>query len=149
MKFWQVLDAVCVDDNGDPHVNNGRGKKFGDIFPASGGIEPGRNSCRVVSLGHWASSLLSLQIRHCLGWYDHLLRLYALAAAPLSAVVNMLNKREESGEECTWRGGQSRPPGVWPYASKCLIEKILPPNAILTLGPMGLSTYLHFLGAST
>ena len=34
MKFWQVLDVVCVDDNGDPHVNKGRGKKFGDIFPA-------------------------------------------------------------------------------------------------------------------
>ena len=34
-KFWQVLDVVCVDDNGDPHVNKGRGKKFGDIFPAA------------------------------------------------------------------------------------------------------------------
>ena len=108
-KFWQVLDMVCVDDNGDPHVNNGRGKKIGDIFPASGGIEPGRNSCRVVSLGHWASSILSLQIRHCLGWSDHLLRLCALAAAPLSAVVNMLSKREDSGEDCTLRGGQSGP----------------------------------------
>ena len=61
-KFWQVLDVVCVDDNGDPHVNNGSTKKFGDIFPASGGIVPGRNSCRVVSLGHWASSVLLLQI---------------------------------------------------------------------------------------
>ena len=57
-KFWQVLDVVYVDDNGDPHVNNGRGKKFGYIFPASGGIEPGRNSCRVVSLGHWATWLV-------------------------------------------------------------------------------------------
>ena len=37
------------------------------------------------------------------------LRLCALAAAPLPAVVNMLNKREESGEDCTWRGGQSGP----------------------------------------
>ena len=33
-KFWKVLDVVCIDDNGDPHVNKGRGKKFGDIFPA-------------------------------------------------------------------------------------------------------------------
>ena len=33
-EFWQVLDVVCVDDNGDTHVNKGRGKKFGDIFPA-------------------------------------------------------------------------------------------------------------------
>ena len=108
-KFWQVLEVVCVDDNGDPHVNNGRGKKFGDIFSTSGGIEPGRNSGRVVSLGHWASSVLSLQIGHCLRWSDLLLRLCALAAAPLSAVVNMLNKREESGEDYTWRGGQSGP----------------------------------------
>ena len=53
-KFWQVLDMVCIDDNGDPHVNKGRGKKFGDILPEQvwGGIEPGRNSYRVVSLGH-------------------------------------------------------------------------------------------------
>ena len=102
-----MLDVVCVDDNGDPHVNNGRGKKFGDIFPASGGIEPGQNSCRVVSLGHSASSVVSVQIRHCLRWSDLLLRLCALAAAPLSAVVNMLNKREESGEDGTWRGRQS------------------------------------------
>ena len=108
-KFLQVLDVVYVDDNGDPHVNNGRGKKIGDIFPASGGIEPGRNNCRAMSLGHRASSVLSLQIRHFLGWSDHLPRLCALAAAPLSAVVNMLNEREESGEDCTWRGGQSGP----------------------------------------
>ena len=33
-KFRKVLDMVCVDDNGDPHVNKGRGKKFGVIFPA-------------------------------------------------------------------------------------------------------------------
>ena len=103
------MDVVCVDDNGDPHVSNGRGKKIGDIFPASGGIKPGRNSCRVVSLCHWASSVLSLQIRHCLRWSDLLLRLCALALAPLSAVVNMLNKQEESGEDYTWRGGQSGP----------------------------------------
>ena len=25
------VGLVRVDDNGDPHVNNGRGKKFGDI----------------------------------------------------------------------------------------------------------------------
>ena len=66
-------------------------------------------ACRVVPLGHWASSVLLLQIRHCLRWSDLLLRLCALAAAPLSAVVNMLNKREESGEDCTWRSGQSGP----------------------------------------
>ena len=92
MKFCQVLGVVRIDDNGDPHVNNGKGKKIGDIFPASGGIKPGRNSCWVVSLGNWASSVFSLQISHCLGWSDHLLCLCALAAAPLSAVVNMLNK---------------------------------------------------------
>ena len=63
----------------------------------------------VVSLGHYASSVLSLQIGHCLRWSDLLLRLCALAAVPLSAVVNMLNKREESGEDCMWRGGQSGP----------------------------------------
>ena len=66
-------------------------------------------ACRVVSLGHWASSVLSLQIGHYLRWSDLLLRLCALAVVPLSAVVNMLNKREESGEDCTWRGGQSGP----------------------------------------
>ena len=74
-----------------------------------GGIEPGRNSYRVVSLGHWASSVVSLLIRHFLRWSDLLLGLCALAAVPLSAVVNMLNKREESGEDCTWRGRQSGP----------------------------------------
>ena len=40
-KFWQVLDVVCVDDNGDPHVNKGRGKKIGDIFPAQVESNPG------------------------------------------------------------------------------------------------------------
>ena len=40
-KFWQVLDMVCVDDNGDPHVNKGRGKKFGDIFSAQAELKPG------------------------------------------------------------------------------------------------------------
>ena len=104
-KCW----TWCAYDNGDPHVNNGRGKKIGDIFPALGGIEPGRNSYRVGSLGHWASSVLSLQRRHCLWWSDHLLHLCALAAAPLFAVVNMLNKRVESGDDCTWRGRQSGP----------------------------------------
>ena len=98
-KFWQVLDVVCVDENWDPHVNRGRGKKNGDIFPALGGIESGRNSCRVVSLGHWASSLLLLQIRHFLRWSDPLLRLCVLAVTPMSTVVNMLNKRED-----IWRG---------------------------------------------
>ena len=99
-KFWQVLDAVCVDDNGDPHVNNGRGKKFGDIFPATGGIEPGRNSCRVVSLGHWASSLLSLQIRHCLGWSD------PLDPAPLCACCGAAVCHCEHAEQTRgiWRG---------------------------------------------
>ena len=29
------------------------------------------------------------------------------------------------------------------------LKKLLPPNAILTLGPTGFSTQLHFLGAST
>jgi len=56
--------VVCVDDNADPHVNNGRGKKFGYIFTTSGGIEPGWNRSRVVSLGHWASLVVSLEIRH-------------------------------------------------------------------------------------
>ena len=55
----------------------------------------------IVSLGHWASSVVSVEIRHCLAWFDLVLRLCALAAAPLSAIVNMLNKREESGEDCT------------------------------------------------
>ena len=40
-KFWQVLDVVCVDDNWDPHVNKGRGKKFGDIFSAHVESNPG------------------------------------------------------------------------------------------------------------
>ena len=39
--FWQVLDVVCVDDNGDPHVNKGRGKIFGDIFSAQVESNPG------------------------------------------------------------------------------------------------------------
>ena len=139
-KFWQVLDVVCVDDNGDPHVNNGRGKKIGDIFSASGGIEPERNNCRVVSLGHWASSVLSLQIGHYLRWSDLLLRLCALAAAPLSAVVNMLKKREEYGENCTWRGGHLGPTRSIAVRKQVPHRKILPPNDILTLGPTGLST---------
>ena len=42
-------------------------------------------------------------------WSDPLLRLCALAATLLSAIMNMLNKREESGEDCMWRGGQSGP----------------------------------------
>ena len=139
-KFWQVLEVMCVDGSGKPHVNNGRGKKIGDIFPASGGIELGRNSCRVVSRGHCASLVLSLQIRHCLGWSNHLLRLCALTAAPLSAVVNMLNKREESGEDCTSRGGQSEPTRSMAVRKQVPHRKKLPPNAILTLGPTGLST---------
>ena len=40
-KFWQVLDMVCVDDNGDSHVNKGRCKGFGDIFPAQVESNPG------------------------------------------------------------------------------------------------------------
>ena len=60
---------MCVDDNWDPHVNKGRGKKFGDIFTASGGIEPGRKSGPVVSLGHWASSLVSLEMRQSIYHY--------------------------------------------------------------------------------
>ena len=40
-KFWQVLDVVCIDDNGDPHVNKGSGKKFGDIFLAQVESNPG------------------------------------------------------------------------------------------------------------
>ena len=68
-KFWQVLNVVCVDDNGDPHVNNGRGKKFGDILIASGGIEPGQNSGPVVSVGHWASSVVSVETRHIIYHY--------------------------------------------------------------------------------
>ena len=83
---------VCVDDNGDPNFNNGRGKKIGDIFTAGGGIEPGRNNGRVVSLGHLASLVVSVQIRHCLKWSDLILRLCALATTPLFAVVNILNK---------------------------------------------------------
>ena len=40
-EVLEVLDVVCVDDNGDPHVNNGRGKKIGDIFPAQVESNPG------------------------------------------------------------------------------------------------------------
>ena len=47
------VGRVCVDDNGDPHVNNGRGKKIGNIFPASGGIEPGQKSCRLSGSVTW------------------------------------------------------------------------------------------------
>ena len=43
-KFWKVLDVVCVDDNGDPHVNNSRGKELGDIFPAQVESNPGRTT---------------------------------------------------------------------------------------------------------
>ena len=35
------MDVVCVDDNGDPHVNKGRGKKFGDIFATQVESNPG------------------------------------------------------------------------------------------------------------
>ena len=106
-----MLDVVWVDDNGDPHVNNGRGKKL-EIFSLhqmESNLGGRAVACRVVSLGHWASSLLLLQIGHCLRWSDLLLRLCVLAKAPLSVVVNMLNKREESGEDCIWRGEQSGP----------------------------------------
>ena len=96
--------------------------------------------CRVVSLGQWASSVLSLQIRHCLRWSDFVLRLCALAAAPLFAIVNMLNKREESREDYMWRGGQSGPNRSMTVRKQVPHRKKLPPNAILTLGPKGLST---------
>ena len=81
-KFWQVLDVVCIDDNGDPPVNNGRGKKFGDIFTTSGGIEPGRNSGRVVSLGHWASSVVSLEISHSIYHYGSMPSLASVCSRP-------------------------------------------------------------------
>ena len=68
-------------------------------------------ACRVVSLGHCASSVPSLQIGHYLRWSDILPCLGAPAVAPLSTIVNMLNKREESREDCTWRGEQSGPIG--------------------------------------
>jgi hypothetical protein len=35
-----------------------------------------------------------------------ILRLVALAVVPPSRVVNMVNKRGESRDDCTWRGGQ-------------------------------------------
>jgi hypothetical protein len=60
-----------------------------------------------VELDHWATPVLSLEIRH---------NIYHYCSTSMAL------------------------PGPWPYASKCLIEKILPPNAILTLGPTGLST---------
>ena len=47
---------------------------------------------------------------------------------PLSAVVNMLNKREESGEDCTWRGGQSGPTRSMAVRKQVPHRKILPPN---------------------
>ena len=56
-KFWQVLDVVCVDDNGDPHVNKGRGKKIGDIFPAQVESHPGGT---VVGWCHLATRLVQL-----------------------------------------------------------------------------------------
>ena len=40
-KVWEVLDVVCVDDNGDPHVTKGKGKKFADILPAQVESNPG------------------------------------------------------------------------------------------------------------
>ena len=43
-KFWQVLDVVCVDDNWDPRVNKGRGKKFEDIFSAQVESNPGETA---------------------------------------------------------------------------------------------------------
>ena len=57
-KFWQVLDVVCVDDNWDPHVNKGRGKKFGDIFPAQVESNPGKQMSGSVTwpLGQFGSS---------------------------------------------------------------------------------------------
>jgi hypothetical protein len=61
--------------------------------------------------------------------------IHVLAVAPAYAIVNMLNKREESGEDCTPRGWQWGPTRSKPYASKCLIGKKLPPNCILMLGP--------------
>ena len=42
-------------------------------------------------------------------WFVLVLCHCALTAAPMYAIVNMLNKQEESGEDCTWRGGQSGP----------------------------------------
>ena len=90
--------------------------------------------------GHSASSVVSLLIRHFLRWSDLLLRLCALTAAPLSAIVNMLNKREESGEDYTWRGRQPGPTRSMAVRKQVPHRKILPPNAILTLGTTGLST---------
>ena len=93
-KFWQVLDVVCVDDNG-AHMSIMAEEKNLEIFLLHQvELNPGGRvvACRVVSLGHCASSVLSLQIGHCLRWSILLLRLSALAVAPLSAIVNMLNK---------------------------------------------------------
>ena len=36
-----MLDVVRVDDNWDPDVNKGRGKKIGDIFSAQVESNPG------------------------------------------------------------------------------------------------------------
>ena len=117
-------------------------QKFWRYFLCTGGIEHGRNSRRVVSLGHWASSVLSLQIRPTWGGP---ISSYAFVRSPWRCCLLLWTCwTNERNLERTVRGEtDSRDPsGLWPYASKCLIKKILPPIAILTLGPTGLSTKL-------
>ena len=156
MKFWQVLDVVWVDDNGYPHVNNGRGKKFGDILIASGGIEPGQNSGPVVSVGHWASSVVLLEIKHIIYHYCSMASPAPVRSRPgigchpppLCARRGAAVCRCEHAEQTRgiWRGlyVQRRRVGSRQVYGRtqasASLKKTLPPNAILTLGPTGLST---------
>ena len=59
-----------------------------------------------VEFGHWATPVLVLEIRHNINHYCSMPSLAPVVHSrpPLSVVANMLNKREESGEDCTWRG---------------------------------------------
>ena len=56
-KVLASVELVCVDDNGDPHVNKGRGKKFGDIFSAQVESYSGETA---VGLCHSATRLVQL-----------------------------------------------------------------------------------------
>jgi hypothetical protein len=71
-KTEKTRDEISASVGGGGHTSHGGGhmlgmaeaKKLGDIFTASGGIEPGRSSGWGVELGHWTTPVLSLEIRH-------------------------------------------------------------------------------------
>ena len=63
----------------------------------------------------------------------------AMRGAPPSCVVNVVNNREEQGDDCTWRGCSRDPPASWQYASKCLYSTSPKIWFLLMVGHLGLT----------